>query len=73
MNTEIMTFADRQTDSLGSVGETTKSLGYGKCPETGEMTKSLEYGKSLETGEITKSLEKSLFLGILLYYCNRKV
>ena len=37
--------------------------------ETGERTKSLEYGKCLETGEMTKSLEKSLFQGILSFYC----
>ena len=37
--------------------------------ETWETTKSLEYGKFLETGEITKSLEKSLFKGLLSFYC----
>ena len=44
--------------------------GGGSVPEVPEeTTKSLEYGKCLETGETTKSLEKSLFQGILSFFC----
>ena len=37
--------------------EKTKSLEYGKCPETGKTVKSFEYVKCPETGKTAKSFE----------------
>ena len=42
-----------------------------KCLEIGEKTKSLENRQCLEKGETTKSLEKSLFQGILSFFCSK--